>query len=72
MNRTGNDLRAATRWSAGKTALWVFAAHVAVLGLCIGGIYTQPDTVPAGQCEGIGWGCTTSPRAEAFLALIFF
>ena len=29
------------------------------------------DTVPAGQCEGLGWGCTLSPADTAKLLLLF-
>jgi hypothetical protein len=27
--------------------------------------------VPAGQCEGLGWGCTLSPADTAKLLLLF-
>ena len=37
-------------------------ALVAVLG---------SDSVPEGQCEGLGWGCTLSPADTAKLLLLF-
>lgn len=30
-----------------------------------------PDHNPGGQCEGIGWGCTPTPRVGALLVGLF-
>jgi hypothetical protein len=47
------------------TLLWVLPA----LALPIA-IKTLPDTVPDGQCSGIGFGCTLSPADELHLATL--
>ncbi|GIF49121.1 hypothetical protein DFJ67_3227 [Asanoa ferruginea] len=56
----------------GKAALWLVAAHVAVLAACGVGVLTQSDQVPEGQCEGIGWGCTMSPRDGSLFVLVLW
>jgi hypothetical protein len=43
-----------------------------VAGLCVIGAYAQSDQVPDGQCEGIGFGCTPSPRDGALIAFMFW
>lgn len=60
------------RRNRGKAALWLVVGHAVVLALCFAATYTQPDQVADGQCEGIGWGCTMTPRDGTQLALIVF
>jgi hypothetical protein len=56
----------------GKAALWLVAGHAAVLGLCCAGSFTQSDRVPDGQCSGLGWGCTLSPRDGWQIAIVLW
>ena len=47
-------------WS---TAALVLLGPLAVwIGTVLIGSAFAADSLPAGQCEGIGWGCTLTPR----------
>ncbi|GIF72742.1 hypothetical protein [Asanoa siamensis] len=56
----------------GKAALWVVAGHAALFGVAWLATLTQPSQVADGQCEGLGFGCTLSPRDGARFALFLF
>jgi hypothetical protein len=43
-------------------ALWLLPAVLVVTGVLF-----LPDTVPAGRCEGLGFGCTLAPSDAAHL-----
>jgi hypothetical protein len=74
MHRTGESdrLQEPARPKTGRVALWLVMGHAVVLALCFAATFTQPDHVANGQCEGIGWGCTMTPRDGTQLALIVF
>ncbi|MDG4823047.1 hypothetical protein O7635_14425 [Asanoa sp. WMMD1127] len=57
---------------SGKAALWVAAAHAALLALACAGTFALPDHNPDGQCEGIGFGCVPAPRDSARLLIAMF
>lgn len=42
--------------------IWVLPAVVVFLAVNL-----LPDTVPPGQCEGLGFGCTPAPNTQALL-----
>jgi hypothetical protein len=44
----------------GPLAIWA--------GAVLGGSALATDALPAGQCEGIGWGCTLTPRDSLIFA----
>ena len=54
----------------GKNALWLVAAHAAVLLLCTAGALTRSTQKPAGDC--VSWGCGLSPREEALIAIVLW
>ncbi|GAA1841311.1 hypothetical protein GCM10009687_03210 [Asanoa iriomotensis] len=51
----------------------MFAAHVAVLALCLVGVLAQPAHYPAGECHGIAGACSDfgGPRFDALLRFVF-
>jgi len=54
----------------GKVALWLVAAHAAVLVTAYLGTFALADHNPSGQCEGIGFGCSPTPRDGARILLV--
>jgi hypothetical protein len=48
-------------------ALWLLPAL-----LVVGGVLFLPDTVPAGRCEGLGFGCTLAPSDQVRLLGMLF
>jgi hypothetical protein len=66
MGRSGVDLRR----SVLPYALLLLFAALPPLALELFGIFAS-DSVPPGQCEGLGGGCVLSPSATARLFLLF-
>ena len=55
-----------------RAALWLLAAHGAVLALCTFIALLSPAEWPEGQCQGIAGACWPGPRTSAIINLIVF
>jgi|GEM_PF-3290815 len=60
----------ARRWSSYLVVAGIFWVVPAVALLV--GYLTLPDYNASGQCEGIGFGCTLTPKDGAHFAALFF
>ena len=55
----------------GRSLAWMFGCVGAVWLVAVMAYVLLPDHNPPGQCEGIGWGCTLTPRDGVLFAMMF-
>lgn len=56
----------------GRSLAWLFACVAGMWALVVLAFVLVPDHNPPGQCEGIGFGCSLTPRDGVLLGSVVF